>query len=104
VQAWAPYFQKDIKTHEKVQQRATKFVKAIKKGRLACLGLYSLERRRLWGDLIKTFKILNGFGFPRSREINSSVERKPLNLEDTMTHFSRADRSCCATATFLANE
>jgi len=45
---------------EKVQQRATNLVKAIKKWsyeeRLAYLGLYSLERR-LRRDLIETFKI-----------------------------------------------
>jgi len=65
VQVWAPYFQKDIKTLEKVQQRATKLVKTIKKWsyeeRLAYIGLYLLEKRRLRGDLIETFKILTGF-------------------------------------------
>jgi len=65
VQVWAPYFQKDIVALEKVQQRATKLVKSIKnwsyEGRLRYLGLSSLARRRIRGDLIETFKILNGF-------------------------------------------
>jgi len=49
---------------EKVQRRATRMVKRLKKlpyeTRLKKLGMYSLERRRLRGDLIETFKILTG--------------------------------------------
>ena len=50
---------------EKVQARATKLVPLIRhKGyqrRLADLGLFTLEQRRLRGLLIETFKILRGF-------------------------------------------
>ena len=46
------------------QRRATRMVKGLKKftyeTRLKRLGIYSLERRRLCGDLIKTVKILTG--------------------------------------------
>ena len=53
VKVWAPYFQKYIKTIEKVQQRAFKLVYSIKnwsyENRLEYL---TLERRRFWGDLI----------------------------------------------------
>ena len=49
---------------EKVQRRATKMVKKLKKlpyeTRLKKLNIYFLERRRLRGDLIETFKILTG--------------------------------------------
>ena len=63
VQAWAPYYQKDIDTLEKVQRRATKLVKNIRhlsyEERLKKLQLYSLVRRKKRGDLIEVFKILN---------------------------------------------
>jgi len=63
-QVWAPYFQKDINVLEKVQRRATKLIPSIRKlryeDRLKYLGLFSLQRRRKRGDLIETFKIMNG--------------------------------------------
>ena len=50
---------------ERVQARATKLVPSVRhKGyqrRLDDLGLYTLEKRRLRGQLIETFKILKGF-------------------------------------------
>eukprot|EP00794_Sanderia_malayensis_P008776 gene8776-9714_t len=65
VQAWSPYYVKDIDCLEKIQRRATKLVKHIRKWtyeqRLSYLGLYSLKCRRERGDLIETFKILNDF-------------------------------------------
>ena len=49
VQVWAPYYQKDIQTLKKVQQRAIKMVKLIRNKtygeRLRYLDLFSLERR-----------------------------------------------------------
>lgn len=65
VQAWSPYYQKDINILEKVQRRATKMVHGMKNlsydQRLKSLNLFSLERRRIRGDLIEAFKILNQF-------------------------------------------
>jgi hypothetical protein len=62
-QAWRPYLKKYIECLEKIQRRATKMVYCLKnfsyEVRLKMLGLYSLERRRLRGDLIETYKILN---------------------------------------------
>ena len=64
VQAWAPYFKKDIAVIEQVQRLATRMLPGMKhipyEDRLDILGMFSMERRRLRGDLIETFKMLRG--------------------------------------------
>ena len=64
VQFWSPTLRQDVNRLERVQARATKLVPAIRgKGyarRLEDLGLFTLEQRRLRGQLIETFKILRG--------------------------------------------
>ena len=65
VQAWSISLPKYIDSLEKVQHRATKLVPNIAKlaydERLRYIGLYSLYGRRQRGDLIETYKILNGW-------------------------------------------
>ena len=63
-QVWSPNLAKNIEAVEKVQQRATKIVPELHhlpyEERLKCLKLYPLRERRLRGDMIFTYKLLNG--------------------------------------------
>ena len=97
VQAWSPYTQKDIIRLENVQRRATKLVGKLRnkeyEDRLKVLKLTKLEDRRIRGDMILTYRLLNGeegidyeFFFELSR-VHYNLRYHSMKLKRTFEHL-----------------
>ena len=67
---WSPYKKKDIDAIESIQRHYTKSISGMRflpyENRMKILELPSLHYRRLRGDLIETFKILNNHYDPKT--------------------------------------
>ena len=97
VQAWTPHQLGHIRLIEGMQCRFTRMIPELKslpyEGRLKRLKLTTLEIRRVSGDLIEVYRILNGLEkinpdslFTRSRHANIichtiKLEKKHVHLD-----------------------
>ena len=109
VQVWSPHLARDKDVLEKVQRRATKMVPELShlcyEDRLRELSLTTLEDRRIRGDLIEMYKLLNGLecidpnlffklrNYPglRGHQLTLETERSRLNVRK----HSFSNRSIC---------
>uniref|UniRef100_A0A803KA44 Uncharacterized XB5861580 n=1 Tax=Xenopus tropicalis TaxID=8364 RepID=A0A803KA44_XENTR len=97
VQFWTPVLKWDIIELERVQRRATKLVKGMEslsyEERLAKLGLFTLEKRRLRGDMITMYKYIRGSYNNLSNVLFTSrsfqqTRGHPLRLEEGRFHLN----------------
>ena len=103
---WYPYLNRQSAAIERVQRRATKLVPEIKDmpytGRLRALSLISLKARRVRGDLIQTYKIINNvddtkvsnfFKFSSTKCTRNSIDKLCVNYSRTnIRKFSFSNR------------
>ena len=95
VQAWRPYYQKDVDNLEKIQRRATRMMEEVRgmdyEEQLRQTSLVTLEARRTRADIIEVFKIMKGLeGLKREDFVEMEVEKThKINktvIKPTMTY------------------
>ncbi|KAK4816018.1 hypothetical protein QYF61_011008 [Mycteria americana] len=102
VQFWVPQYKEDIKLWECVQRRATKMMKGLKsktyEEHLRSLGLFSLEKRRLRGDLIAAYNFLKGGSRVRGADLLSlgiKLHQRKFGLDIRKKFFTERVVSHC---------
>ena len=90
VQCWALQFKKDVKVLERVQRRATKLMKGLEgmscEEWLRTLGLSSLEKRRLRGDLMALCSFLRRGSGEGGAELFSLGSRDRMHRNGSKLH------------------
>ncbi|GAB0177065.1 mitochondrial enolase superfamily member 1 [Grus japonensis] len=85
IQLWGPQYKRDIELLERVQRRAMKMIRGLEhlsyEDRLRELGLFSLEKRRLWGDLIVAYQYLKG---PTGKMVRDCLSRSVVTGQGVM--------------------
>ena len=99
VQFWSPYYRKGIIKLERVQKRFIRMLPGLEslsyKERLNRLGLFSLERRRLRGDLIEVFKIMRGIDKVDNQHLFPKVGERGEIQKCPEGQFFHTERGVC---------
>jgi len=81
VQLWSTQHKQDMELLEQVQRRDTKMIRGLEhlsyEERLRGLGLFSLEKRRLQGELTAAFQYLKG----STRKMGKIFSAGPIAIE-----------------------